>query len=97
MDSFETAVKKIAEMAEYLWTAYTESVIEAAEEIRKIFDGANEQWEEMIACAVKAINESNAAIERHQKERISWVHKNERIKPLLIDKRRKVHRCRNNC
>ena len=57
----------------------------------------NEKFQEIIALAVEAIKELNAAIDRHQKERLSWVQKNERIKPLLIDKRRKVHRCRNNC
>lgn len=96
-DKLQKAIHNLAVEAERLGTAFYESVCEAARELSEAFGDLAEMYDESIESASTFINEVIKKLYERGKERRKWLVKSVSIRPLLLDKRRKCHRCRNNC
>lgn len=97
-DELQKAIHNLAVEAERLGTAFCESVCEFAKALSEAFADFGEMHEESIEYFATFIDEVIQKLHEREKERGKWRYvKSVPIRPLLLYKRGKVYRCRNNC
>lgn len=85
-------------LIERFGSVLSEALIEAVNALRDAFPEFKDGCENIVAGLAGFVDKAMKAIRNRERERRKWRKApNAPIFQLLLDKRKRVHRCRNNC
>lgn len=92
------AIHNLSEEIERFGSVLSEALIEAVNALRDAFPEFKDGCENIVAGLAGFDDKAMKAIRNRERERRKWRKApNAPIFQLLLDKRKRVHRCRNNC
>ena len=92
------AIHNLAEEIERFGSVLSEALIEAVNTLCDSFPELKDGYENIVDGLADFVDKARKAIRNRERERRKWRNApNVPIFQLLLDKRKRVHRCRNNC